>query len=81
MESISGPLSLSLNPVSIEPSIVNENWSRFNKISDVNFAVNSSLVPFILSSVNVKPTGVLKAFCDDPNLTWEHVNLFTSPNQ
>ena len=76
MESISDPLLI--NPVSIEPSIVNENWSRFNKISDVNFTVNSSLVPFILTSVNVKPTGLLKVFCDDPNLTSEHVKYVPS---
>ena len=32
----------------------------------------------MLSNVIVKPTGVLKLFFDHPNLTWEHVNNFTS---
>ena len=58
MESIFGPLPI--NPVNIEDSLINENWPRFNIISDVNFSVNSTLVPCILSGVNVKPTGVLK---------------------
>ena len=46
--------------------------------SDVNFTVNSPLVPCILSSVNVKPTGLLKLFCDHPNLTWDNVNIIPS---
>ena len=58
IESIFGPAPI--NPVNIEPSVINENWPRFNIISDVNFIVNSPLVPCVLSSVNVKPTGVLK---------------------
>ena len=68
-----GPVAI--NPVNIEPSIINENWPRFNIISDVNFTVTSLLVPCILSSVNVKPTRVLKLSCDHPNLTWEHVKI------
>ena len=38
----------------------------------------SPFVPCILSSVEVKPTGVLKLFCDHPNLTWDHVNNIPS---
>ena len=72
MESIFGPVPI--NPVNIEYSLINENWPRFDIISDVNFTVNSPLVPWILSSVDVKPTGVLKLFCDHLNLTWDHVN-------
>ena len=72
MESVFGPVPV--NPVHIEPSIINENWPRFKLISDVNFTVNSPLVPCILSSVNVKSTGVLNLFFDHPKLTWEHVN-------
>ena len=71
-----GPVAI--NPVNIEPSKINENWPRFNIISDVNFTVNAPLVPCILSSVIVKPTGVLKLFSYHPNLTWEHVNNITS---
>ena len=76
MESIFGPSPI--NPVYIEDSLINENWPRFNIISDVNFTVNSPLIPCILSGVNVKPTGVLKMFCDHPNLTWNHVNNIPS---
>ena len=54
------------NPVNIEDSLINENWPRFNVFSDVNFTVNSPLVPCILSGVNVKPTGVLKVSCNHP---------------
>ena len=57
VESIFSPVPV--NPVNFEPSIIIENWPRFNIISDVNFTVNSLLVPCIVSSVNVKPTGVL----------------------
>ena len=39
MESIFGPVPI--NPDIVEPSIINENWPRFNIISDVNFTVNS----------------------------------------
>ena len=67
-----------VNPVNIEDSLINENWPRFNVISDVNFTVNSPLVPCILSGVNVKPTGVLKVFCDHPNLTWNHLTNIPS---
>ena len=76
MESIFGPAPT--NPVNVEPSFINENWPRFNIISDVNFTVNSPLVPCILSSVNVKPTGILKLFCDHPDLPWDHVNNILS---
>ena len=48
------------------------------KYSDDNFTVNTPLVPCIVSSVNVKPTCVLKLFCDHPNVTWEHVNNIPS---
>ena len=73
MESIFGPVSIS--SINIEPSIINENWTRFNITSDGNFTVNSPLVPCILSSVNVKHTGAFKLFCDCPILTLEHVNF------
>ena len=76
MESIFGPVPI--NPVHIEPCIINENWPRFNIISDVRFTRNSPLVPCILSNVNVKPTGVLKLICDHLILTWEHVNNIPS---
>ena len=77
MESIFGPPLI--NPVNVEPAIVNENWPRFTIISDVNFTVNSPLVPCVLSSLNVKPTGVLKLFCDHPNLTWDFVKKSLTP--
>ena len=70
MEGIFGPPPV--NPVNIEDSLINENWLRFNIISDVNFTVNSPLVPCFLSGANVKPRGVLKLFCDCPNLNWNH---------
>ena len=41
MEGIFGPPPI--NPVNIEDSLINENWPRFNVISDVNFSVNSPL--------------------------------------
>ena len=72
MESIFGPAPI--NAVNFESSVIDENWPRFNIISDVNFTVNSPLVPCILSGVNVKPMGVLKLFCDHPALIWNHVN-------
>ena len=50
----------------------------FDIISDVIFTVNSPLVPCILSSVEVKPTGVIKLLCDHPNLTWDHVTIIPS---
>ena len=46
--------------------------------SDVNFTVSSPLVPCFLSGVNAKPTGILKLFCDHPNLTWNHANNIPS---
>ena len=76
MEGIFGPPLI--KPVIFEDYLVNENWPRFDVISDVNFTVNSPLVPCILSSVDVKPTGVKKLLCDHPNLTWDHVNNITS---
>ena len=76
MESIFGPMPT--NPVNIEDSLINENWPRFDIISNINFTVNSPLVQCILSSVDEKPTGVLKLFCDHPNLTWAHVNNIPS---
>ena len=76
MESIFGPVPINL--VVNEPSIINENWPLFNIISDVNFTANSPLVPCILSSVNVKLTGVLKLFSDHPNSTWERANSILS---
>ena len=66
------------NPVNIEDSLINENWPRFKIISEVNFTVNSPLVPFILSGVNAEPLGVLKVFCDHPNLTWNHLTNIPS---
>ena len=78
MESLFGPPPI--NPVNIKDSFINENWPIFNIISDVNFTVSSPLVPCILSSVNVKPTGVLKVICDHPNLTWNHLtNILSRP--
>ena len=76
MESIFGPAPI--NPFKIGSSVINENWPRFNIISDVNFTVNSPLVPHTFSGVNVKPKGVLKLFCNHPNLTWNHVNNILS---
>ena len=76
MESLFGPPPI--NPVNIEDSLINENWPRFNSISDDNFTVNSPLVPCILSGVNVKPTTVLKVFCDHPKLTWNHLTNIPS---
>ena len=76
MESIFDPVFI--NPVDIETSIFNENWPRCNNICDVNFNVNSPLVPCNLFSVNVEPISVLKLFCDHPNITWEHVNNIPS---
>ena len=76
MEGIFGPAPI--NPVNIESSVINENWPRFNIIPDVNFSVNSPLVPCILSSVNVKTTGVTKLLCDHPNLTWNQLNNIPS---
>ena len=76
MESIFGPAPN--NPVNVEPSIINENWPRFDIISDVNFTVNSPLVPCMLHGVIVKPKGVIKLFCDHPNLTWSHVSNIPS---
>ena len=76
IESLFGPPPM--NPVNIEDSLINENWPRFNNISDVNFTVNSPFVPCILSGVDVKPTGVLKVFCDYPNLTWNHLTNIPS---
>ena len=76
MESIFGPLPI--NAVNIEPSIIDENWPPYKIISHVIFTLNSPLVPCILSSVIVKPTGILKRFCDHPNLTSEHVINITS---
>ena len=66
------------NPVNIEPSIINENGSRFNVVSDVDFTLNSPFVPCILSSVNVRPTCAIKLYCDHAMLTWEHVNNLPS---
>ena len=42
MESIFDPVPI--NPVNVEPSIINENWPRFKIISHVNFNVNTPLV-------------------------------------
>ena len=41
MEGIFGPPPII--PVTIQDSLINENWPRFNIISDVNFTVNSPL--------------------------------------
>ena len=72
MESIFGPVPN--NSVNIEDSLINENWPRFSSISNVNFDVNSRPVPRFLFNVNVKPTSVIKFFCDHQQPTWEHVN-------
>ena len=76
MEGIFGPPPV--NPVDIEDSLINENRPRFDIISHVNFSVNSPLVRCILSSVDVKPTGVIKLFCDHPKLTWDNVTNIPS---
>ena len=76
LEDILGPSPI--NPVNIESSVINENSPRFNIISDVNFTVNSPLVPCILSGVKVKRKGVIKLFCDHPNLNWDHVKNIPS---
>ena len=62
------------NSFNNEPSIINRNWPRFKVISNDNITVNSLLVPCILSSVKVEPTGVFRFFCDNRFLTWERVN-------
>ena len=67
VESIFGPVPI--DPVNIEPSIISENWSCFNVISNDNFNVNSRLDSCTSSKVNVKPRGVIKLFCDYRNLT------------
>ena len=60
--------------------INNENLTRFDNISVVIFTADSPLVPCILSSFNVEPTGVEKLFCVDSNLTWEHsINVTSRP--
>ena len=56
MESIFGPAPV--NPLNVEPSIINENWPRFKVVSDVNFTADSPLVPCIFSSVKIDPTAV-----------------------
>ena len=76
MEGIFGPAPI--NPINVEPSVINENWPRFNILSDNDFTVNSTFVPCILSGVNVKPKGVIKLFCDHPNLAWNHVKNIPS---
>ena len=76
MEGIFGPPPI--NPLNIDPPIINENLPRFNIVSNVNFSENSPLVPCILSGVNIKPTSVSKLFCDHPILTWSHVNNIPS---
>ena len=76
MESLFGPVPINL--FNVEPSIIDENWPRFNIFSEVNFTVNSPIVPCILFSVNIKTTGILKLFCDHPKLIWDHVNIILS---
>ena len=72
MEIIFGPVLI--NPVNIEPSIIIENCPHFKIIADFSFTLDSPLVPCIFSNVTVKPTGVLKLFCDHHNLIREYVN-------
>ena len=50
------------NPVHIELLISNESLLRFNNIFYAKFTRCSPLVPCILSTAFVKPTGVLKLF-------------------
>ena len=76
MKSIFGPVPI--NPVNIGPTNINEKWLRFKVICNVKCTENSPFVPCILLSVNVKLTGVLKLFCDNPNFTWEHLNRIPS---
>ena len=64
MECFFGPVPI--NPVKIEDSLNNENWPRFDFISDVNFTKNSPLVSRILCSVDVNPTDLLGLFCGHP---------------
>ena len=75
LETIFGPVPIS--PLNFEPSVNNENWPRFNNISGVHFTVVSPLVPCVLFSVDVKPTGVIKLFCHHPNLAWVNVTKVT----
>ena len=65
MKSIFGPPPI--NAVNIESSVFNEYWPPFDVIPDVNFTVNSRLVPCILFGVNVETKGVLKLFCHHLN--------------
>ena len=67
-----------VNPVLVTSSIINENWSRFPIISDVNYNDNPPSKPSILSNVDVNPTSVLKRFCEHPRLTWNHLNNIPS---
>ena len=63
----------------IVPSkLILQKWQRFNILSDGIFSVHSPPVPCMLSSVNIKPTGVTKLFRDQPDLTREHVNNIPS---
>ena len=75
MESIFGPVSISL--VNIDPSIINANWPRSEINSDVLSTVNSPCPSVFLSSVELKPKSVFKLFCDNPNSTWENVNIIS----
>ena len=75
-EGIFGPPPI--NPLKVESSNINENWPRFNFFFDVNFIVNSPLVPCTLSGVNIKLEILKKRFCYHPNLTWDRVKKIPS---
>ena len=79
------PTEIIFHPVSINPvlfvfSIVNENWPPFINISEIVSSVNSSTVPFILSSVFVEPTRVFQLLYNHLGLIWEHLkNILSRP--
>ena len=76
MANICGPVPF--NPDNIEPSIINEKGERSKNSSDFELTINSFIVLCIMSSVKSKPTGVVKLSCDQPKLTWGHINNIRS---
>ena len=50
------------DPVQQKHSIISDKCPRSTIISGVNFTSNSRFDPWLLTSVNVQPTGVLKRF-------------------
>ena len=66
------------NPVHLEPSVINENRPHSTDSFDDSFNLDSPLVQCTFPCAHVKPSGVLKQFCNHSDLAWEHEN--TSPN-